>query len=410
MFTDSQSVAQPLIFSSPAAAYVHIPFCRRRCFYCDFPIAVVGDQARGETSGAIEQYVEVLCREIQATPALGQPLSTVFFGGGTPSLLSVDQLERILYTLEHHFGLAPGAEISLEVDPGTFTRSQLQGYQQAGVNRLSLGVQAFEPELLSLCGRSHTVPQIYEAIDLIRQVGFPNLSLDLISGLPGQTLANWHRSLETAIALGPQHLSLYDLTIEPGTVFERRYRPGDAPLPSDETTAKMYRLAVQVLVAAGYDHYEISNYARPGSACRHNRTYWQNRSYYGFGMGATSYIQGQRFTRPRKRQAYFRWVRDFVQAGGDLECPAVALQDRLLETLMLGLRLAEGLELAVLAAQFGSSAVAQILNCLQPYREQGWVEIDPHPAAPARIRLSDPEGFLFSNQVLVALWQTFDPD
>lgn len=370
----------------------------------------MGDQARGETSGTIEQYVEVLCQEIQATTCLGQPLSTVFFGGGTPSLLSVDQLQRILQTLDHQIGLQSGAEISLEVDPGTFTGSQLQGYHQAGVNRLSVGVQAFEAELLSLCGRSHTVPQIYEAIDLIRQVGFTNVSLDLISGLPGQTLACWHKALEAAIALSPQHLSLYDLTIEPGTVFERRYQPGDTPLPSDETTAQMYCLAAQVLAAAGYEHYEISNYAQPGYACRHNRTYWQNRSYYGFGMGATSYTQGQRFTRPRKRQDYFHWVQDFVQAGGELSCPPVTEQDRLLETLMLGLRLAEGLDIGVLEAQFGALVVAQILNCLQPYRQRGWVEIGPAQAASTRICLRDPEGFLFSNQVIVALWQTFAPD
>jgi len=180
---------------TPSSAYVHIPFCRRRCYYCDFPVSVVGDKATGSTSGTIEQYVEVLGQEIETTPAPRRSLETVFFGGGTPSLLAVEQLGRILNLLNQRFGIAAGAEISIEMDPGTFSLEQLKGYQDAGVNRVSLGVQAFQDELLAACGRSHTSNDIFAAVELLRQVEISDFSLDLISGLPHQTLEQWQASL-----------------------------------------------------------------------------------------------------------------------------------------------------------------------------------------------------------------------
>jgi putative oxygen-independent coproporphyrinogen III oxidase len=421
---------QPHLFplGIPTAAYLHIPFCRRRCYYCDFPVSIVGDRpliSRGESSngsnsGAIAQYVEVLCQEIQTAPCSGQALETVFFGGGTPSLLTVRQLEQILQTLEQHFGIAAGAEISLEIDPGTFDLTQLQGYRTAGVNRVSLGVQSFQPELLVACGRTHTPADVYTAVGLIRQVDLPNFSLDLISGLPYQTAEQWQASLEAAIALNPPHLSVYDLVLEPVTAFGHWYQPGEKPLPSDETTAQMYRLAQKTLTSAGYEHYEISNYARPGYQCRHNRVYWHNHAYYGFGMGAASYVQGQRFTRPRKRSEYFQWVQDLIEADGKIDFPLTPIAEVLLDTLMLGLRLAEGLSLRSLIEQFGEPHLRQILACLQLYDRQGWVEImgdrslaltEDFAALPleSRLRLSDPEGFLFSNVVLTRLFETLTP-
>ncbi|MBW4629997.1 MAG: radical SAM family heme chaperone HemW [Brasilonema octagenarum HA4186-MV1] len=382
--------------SIPSSAYIHIPFCRRRCFYCDFPVSVVGERLRGETSGTISQYVNVLCQEIAITPALAQPLITIFFGGGTPSLLSTEQLGRILEALDNRFGVSAGAEISMEIDPGTFDLVHLQGYRSAGVNRISLGVQAFQEDLLQACGRSHSVSDIFAAVDLIRQVMIPEFSIDLISGLPHQTLDRWQESLEKAVALAPTHISIYDLTIEPGTAFGRYYKAGDQPLPTDETTVKMYRMAQQILTGAGYEHYEISNYALPGHQCRHNRVYWENRPYYGFGMGAASYVEGKRFTRPRKTKEYYQWVQD----GGVIDCEVTSPDEVLLETLMLGLRLAEGVSLTVLAEQFGEEKVEKIHECLQPYFEKGWVEV-----VQQRLRLTDPEGFLFSNVVLAKLFK-----
>ncbi|HEY9826882.1 MAG TPA: radical SAM family heme chaperone HemW [Stenomitos sp.] len=383
----------------PAAAYVHIPFCRRRCFYCDFPISVVGDRLRGETSLGIQQYVDWLCAEIQATPSLGQPLNTIFFGGGTPSLLAAAQVEQIVETLATQFGLAANLEISMEMDPGTFTLAQVQAFRRAGINRASLGTQAFQDDLLEVCGRTHRVSDIYTAVDWVRQAGYDNVSLDLISGLPGQTLAQWQHSLEAVIALKPQHLSAYDLVLEPETAFGKRWAPGEGPLPTDELTAQMYRMASQMLQAAGYRHYEISNYALPGFECRHNLTYWRNEPYYGFGMGAASYLHGQRWSRPRTRVAYREWLDHYIQAAGHLDEGMGDEGDRLFETFMVGLRRAEGIELSQFAHQID---VEQVCRDLAPYVAEGWVALE----GDRRLRLTDPEGFLFSNTVLVALWES----
>ncbi|KAM3093404.1 radical SAM family heme chaperone HemW [Phormidesmis sp. 146-12] len=400
----------------PRSAYLHIPFCRRRCFYCDFPISVVGDTLNGNNSGTIAHYVNVLCQEIRLTSGFGQSLNTVFFGGGTPSLLSVSQLSQILETLDEQFGLATDAEISMEVDPGTFDFEQIVGYRSSGVNRVSLGVQAFQSELLSVCGRTHSVEDVYAAIGLIHQANIENFSLDLISGLPHQTMAQWQDSLEKAIALSPNHLSVYDLTIEPITPFGKHYHPGATPLPTDETAAEMYRVAQHILTAHGYEHYEISNYAQAGYQCQHNRVYWENRSFYGFGMGATSYLQGDRVSRPRKTREYFEWVSK--KGERDRLDPIVpGSSEVLLDTLMVGLRLAEGLSITSLIQQFGESQFNKIWTCLQPYQKIGWVEILGSQNQPVvvnhqesdrgRLRFTDPEGFLFSNVMLVKLFETF---
>lgn len=398
----------------PRSAYLHIPFCRRRCYYCDFPISVVGDRRHGENSGMIQQYVAVLSQEISESVSFGQPLETIFFGGGTPSLLSVHQLKAILAALDQKFGIVAKAEISLEIDPATFTLEQLQGYKTAGVNRFSLGVQAFQDELLKVCGRSHSVADIYDAVRLIEATEITNFSLDLISGLPHQTLEQWQASLKAAIALNPAHLSCYDLIVETGTAFSRYYQAGSAPLPADETAAQMYRLAQKILTEVGYDHYEISNYARPGYQCQHNRVYWENRPYYAFGMGAASYLNGVRFTRPRTRQDYYRWVEEMAQLTQPEIPNAESPQDRLLETLMLGLRLAQGLSLSKLREQFGRDTVERIWQCLLPYYRQGWVEVvgsaevEEIPPQLGNLRLSDPEGFLFSNTVLATLFSQLE--
>ncbi|KOP23530.1 coproporphyrinogen III oxidase [Hapalosiphon sp. MRB220] len=388
-------VQKDIVSDIPTSAYIHIPFCRRRCFYCDFPIYVVGDRLRGETSNTISQYVDILGQEIAIAPVFGQSLQTIFFGGGTPSLLSVQQLQHVLLALEQKFSISPGVEISMEIDPGTFDLAHIQGYRSAGITRVSLGVQAFDTDLLQACGRSHSVADIYNAVDLISQVGFPEFSIDLISGLPHQTLDRWQESLEKAIAIAPTHISIYDLTIEPGTAFGRYYKGGTHPLPTDETTVKMYQMAQQILTGAGYEHYEISNYAKVGHQCQHNRVYWQNRPYYGFGMGAASYVAGKRFTRPRKTKEYYQWV----EAGCVIDCEVTSADEILLETLMLGLRLAEGVNLAVLVEQFGEKKIEEIEKCLQPYFQQGWIKLEKE-----RLRLSDPNGFLFSNVILSKLF------
>ncbi len=389
--------------ADPRSAYVHIPFCRRRCFYCDFPIAVLGDRGRGETSTSVERYLTLLEAEIGATPTSAQPLHTIFFGGGTPSLLAVAQVEGIIAQLEQRFGLDPQVEISMEMDPGTFDLAHLQGYLGAGVNRISLGVQALDDTLLESCGRYHRVAQVYEAVEWLHHVGMDNWSLDLISGLPHQTLEGWRLGLERATDLGCHHLSLYDLSLEPQTVFAKRYRPGLTPLPTEDQTAAMYRLAHTYLGDRGYHHYEVSNYAQPGHECRHNLTYWHNQPYYGFGLGATSYTQQQRVSRPRTQATYADWVQQFQQQGGRHSDPPTPALDHLLETLMLGLRLRQGIEASQLRSLCDAATWQRLYEILQPHIQRGWVVVQGGSWADLEVlRLSAPEGFLFSNQVLAS--------
>ncbi len=416
---DRTNAGRPYDMSDrPTSAYLHIPFCRRRCFYCDFPVAVVGDRRSGEPSPAIETYVDQLCREIELRGARrvdsGPELETVFFGGGTPSLLSGPQLVRILGTLRQIFGIAAGAEISIEMDPGTFDRAKIDGFVAAGITRVSLGVQAFQSHLLEGAGRSHGVADITIAAATLKAAGVTNWSLDLISGLPGQTLANWDESLAMAIDLAPTHLSAYDMVLEPQTVFGKRYDRPKSPgisLPSDDTTALMYRQARSALTAAGYRHYEISNYARPGYDCRHNRVYWENRPYYAFGMGAASAVDGVRVTRPRTTTRYGAWVdrgalesindplNDALSPEDQPDIVVIEPVDRLLEDLMLGLRLAEGVAIAALIMGHGAEIVDRLKPRLAEFVDRGWVIWDD------RLRLTDPEGFLFSNQVLATIFE-----
>ena len=393
----------------PRGAYIHVPFCRRRCYYCDFPISVVGDRG-GSTSGMVEEYLTALVREIKLAPTTDRSLQTVFFGGGTPSLFSPPQIQQVIKAIAR-FGIAENAEISMEIDPGTFDRDRLVGYLAAGVNRFSLGVQTFDEELLKICGRSHTLAEVMQAISIIQQLNIDNFSLDLISGLPHQTLQHCQTSLERAIAIAPKHLSCYDLVLEPVTAFGKQYQPGETPLPSDKDAAAMYRLTQQMLTTAGYEHYEISNYGRSGYQCRHNLVYWHNQPFYGFGMGAASYVGGIRFARPRTRREYYAWLSD----GALVDAPLLTDTDRLLETLMLGLRLRQGIALE----QFEKQIVEKIITCLKPYFVRGWVEltqadrlVDWNRHLPQtnslRLRLNDPEGFLFSNTILATLFEELE--
>ena len=221
--------------------------------------------------------------------------------------------------------------------------------------------------------------------------------------MPHQTLAHCQTSLETAIDINPAHLSCYDLVLEPVTAFGKQYQPGKTPLPDDETTAEMYRLTQQILTTNGYDHYEISNYAKPGYQCQHNRVYWENKPYYGFGMSAASYVANQRYTRPRTRREYYNWIKE----GAVIDILKVDQWDLLLETLMLGLRLAEGVDLSIISQKFGKNNLNKILNCLEQYQNMNWVLIEKNLNSnqESRLRLTDPEGFLFSNQILTSLFE-----
>jgi oxygen-independent coproporphyrinogen-3 oxidase len=388
-----------------SAVYIHIPFCKRRCFYCDFPITVLGDSAGNKYSAWQEEYVDWLCREIIITSQENQEkLTTIFFGGGTPSLLAIEGLEKIFQTLNRCFTISKNAEISLEIDPATFDLTKLKQYQSLGINRVSLGVQAFQTDLLATCGRSHSINDIYQGIEWINTAGLENWSLDLISGLPNQTIIQWQKSLEKAILCQPKHISCYDLVLEDSTVFGKKYQAGNYPLPPDDIAAKMYCLASEILQKAKYIHYEISNYALENYQCKHNQVYWHNQSYYGFGMGAASYTNNKRFTRPRTRKEYFKWVNQLEKNQGKINISDLSKTDELLETLMLNLRLKEGIKLKEISDKFGEKIAIKIKEILKPYEQQKLIEFQFNNQ---QINLTDPQGFLYSNSVLAELFKSF---
>lgn len=391
----------------PRSAYVHIPFCHRRCFYCDFPVVPLGDRADGASSASIAAYLGLLQREIATSPG-GPPLATVYLGGGTPSMLSSDQVAGILEALERRFGLAPGAELSLELDPASFDQTRLAGYLAAGINRVSLGGQSFDDGVLADLGRRHRGADLREAagwLGLARRRGdLASWSLDLIQGLPRQNLAHWDGQLSAAIALEPPHLSVYDLSIEPGTVFERRLARGDLPLPPEDLAADLMDLTWARLTAAGYGHYEVSNYALPGHASRHNRVYWSGAGWWGFGMGATAAPRGRRRAHPRTRAGYAEALAaQTVEPAehGDGGGEGMPFDERL----MVGLRCREGVNMARLARQenLRASQLEGLRRRLADYERRGLLCIEG-----PRWRLADPQGLALSNGVLremLAWWQ-----
>ncbi len=387
----------------PRSAYVHIPFCQRRCFYCDFAVVPLGDRADGASSGSIQAYLKLLLSEIAASPA-GPPLSTVYLGGGTPSLLTAGQIRTVLEALKQRYGIAAGAEITLEMDPASFDRPRLDGVLAAGVNRVSLGGQSFDDGVLERLGRRHRRRDLLEAASWLQQArlhgDLRSWSLDLIQGLPQQDLAHWRGQLEQALALSPPHLSIYDLIVEPGTVFARRQQQGQLELPEPDLGADLMDLTGERLRAAGYGHYEISNYARPGHASRHNRVYWSGAGWWGFGMGATSAPYGLRLARPRTRAAYAAWLTEGMEQATAMDQPAVEPSGGGMafdELMIVGLRRREGVAMAELARRHGLSnadledLLAQLsgAHCRELLRIEG-----------GRWRLSDPAGLALSNAVL----------
>ena len=404
----------PPVSSAPRSAYLHIPFCHRRCFYCDFPVVPLGDRAGAEPgqpgAHAIAVYLEQLEAEISASSG-GPPLSTVYLGGGTPSLLDPAQVRRLLMALRRRFGIAPAAEITLELDPASFDRDRLAAYLAAGVNRVSLGGQSFDDAVLEALGRRHCRGDLLEAAGWLAEAWragrLSSWSLDLIQAVPGQGQQEWRAQLEQAIALAPPHVSVYDLTIEPGTVFARRLEQGSLELPDADVAADLMELTQAELSRWGYGHYEISNYALPGHASRHNRVYWSGAGWWGFGMGATAAPWGVREARPRTRDAYRDWLHNHLAelTAQDTAPAAMPLDERL----MVGLRRREGVHLVRLLAQqgFELSRVEQLLReleaLLEPFRRDGLLLVEG-----PRWRLSDPAGLALSNAVLRPLLAWWD--
>ncbi|GMN58523.1 hypothetical protein TIFTF001_027618 [Ficus carica] len=411
----------------PTSAYVHLPFCRKRCHYCDFPIVALGSSSpQSNDDPRMVNYINMLCREIVATRAeteTNPPLETVFFGGGTPSLVPPRLVSSVLETLRSKFGLHSDAEVSMEMDPGTFDAVKMKELMDLGVNRVSLGVQAFQDELLKSCGRAHGVKEVYEAIEIVGSCGVENWSMDLISSLPHQTPEMWEESLRLTIEAGPTHVSVYDLQVEQGTKFGLLYTPGEFPLPSDSQSADLYKMASRMLSDAGYAHYEISSYCKTGFECKHNQVYWKNKPFYSFGLGSASYVGGLRFSRPKKMKGYVDFVKSLENESIDFNNNnPIDSTDIAMDVVMLSLRTARGLDLRSFGKAFGDSLVVSLCKAYRHYVESGHVvcldergrafssdefgkmplkeDGDKIEKGLAYIRLSDPEGFLLSNEII----------
>ena len=331
-----------------SSLYLHIPFCRSKCFYCDFYSQVGSSE---QLSGYVELLLTDLRRLAQRSPQAG--FKTIFFGGGTPSLLSAVQVAVLLRQIEQDFGLAADCEISLEANPGTLDAEKLQGYRAAGVNRLSLGVQTFSADRLQQLGRSHAAQEARQSAKMARAAGFDNLNLDLMFSLPGQTSAQLQDDLQALLELQPQHLSLYGLSFEPETVLTDRLRRGELTENCDEVYADQYRLLHRWLTTAGFEHYEISNFAQPGHRCQHNQVYWRRQTCLAVGSGAHSFLAdgwGERWQRPELADYQVK-----LTAGGN---PGELLerfdrQGAMAESLYLALRTRDGQSRATFHQQFG---------------------------------------------------------
>lgn len=342
--------------------YVHIPFCETKCPYCDF-----------NTYAAIEplmpSYVTALQAEIAHWGRLfGSPnVHTVFFGGGTPSYLPSVDIQRIARAIRSEFSIELDAEITIEANPGDFSDNKLAEYLECGVNRLSIGVQSFDDDLLKILGRRHTAADAVQAFRQASKAGFDNISIDLMYGLPHQSIENWRDTLTQAVNLEPPHISMYCLTLEGGTPMERWVEQGSMPTPDADLAADMYLMAQEEMRSAGYRHYEISNWSKPSKRSRHNLTYWRNEPYLGVGPGAHSYLSGYRFNALRSPREYVQLMREIgtglcdgpmkakirsVPVVDEIEPIDVSLETA--ETMMMGLRLDDGISIAAFIDRFGA--------------------------------------------------------
>ena len=348
--------------------YLHIPFCARRCAYCDF-------NTYAWRGSIVRNTLDAICQHISSTDAENIVVPTIFFGGGTPSFPEPEHIIQILDTIRSRFYVLPDAEISIEANPGTVDRSRFAVLRQAGFNRLSIGVQAFDDYLLKVLGRIHSSGEAVRSYEAARAAGFEKINLDLMFALPHQTMRQWQHTLRTAVSLQPEHLSCYALTVEPRTPFYTMYRRGQFNLPDEQTDLRMYQYTIRALTRAGYEHYEISNFARPGYRCRHNIVYWRNEEYLGFGPGAVSYRHGVRWKCLSNPRRYVQAVREglsLVEEEERLDADA-----SLGETLMLMLRLRDGVDVQAVEQRYGVNLAQHYAHQLNRLQRLRLLEVTP---------------------------------
>lgn len=389
--------------------YIHIPWCPTRCIYCDFNTYVEGEPELKR------RYQAALLREIrEAGAALERPaLATIFFGGGTPTTLPPEQLIELVETVKASFRLEAGAEVTVEANPGTLPVDYLGALRQGGINRLSLGVQSFQDEELRFLSRLHDANAARQTVAQARAAGFENVSLDLIFNLPDQSLAQWQFNLREAIRLGPDHLSIYSLIVEPGTPLQRQIAQGLVRNPDDDMAADMYGATMEMLGEAGYVHYEISNWARgeaglpewqtPPLASAHNLIYWRNQPYLGLGAGAYGTINGERWANVKRPQSYIARLETGGGLGPAREEKTVEQIDRqtaMTEQMMLGLRLVrEGVSAAAFEARFGLPLAERYPQAVAFGLDHGLAEWIEAPDGP-HLRLTR-QGRFLANQVVL---------
>lgn len=353
----------------PQSVYIHIPFCTNKCYYCDFNSFVT------KNPQLVWDYLEALKREMELTFGSQQleTVKTIFVGGGTPTFLDQEQMQAFLETVQHYLGshLAADAEFTMEANPGTTDIHKLRLMKELGVNRLSFGVQSFDNALLKRLGRIHNTDDVYRSIENARAVGFDNVTIDLMFGLPDQTLPIFRETLDKAFALGTTHFSAYSLKVEENTLFHTLYQKDQLPLPSEETELDMYLVLIEEMEKHGYAQYEISNFAKPGFESKHNKTYWLNREYYGLGAGAHGYVNGERHVNAGPLAVYLQMCKEGLPR---VEQFVVPVEDAMEEQMILGLRLQEGVDLAAFADRFGVAADQVFGKIIEEELQRGMLE------------------------------------
>lgn len=374
---------------TPLGLYVHIPFCASICNYCNFNRGLFDAEQK-------RRYVEALDREIRLS-ADGSPADTIFFGGGTPSLLEPEEIGRLITACRESFELSPDAEITLETNPETSSVARMEGFRAAGVNRISFGVQSFREDELRRLGRLHSADRARAAVAEARSGGLGNISLDLMMWLPQQTRADWQSNVEALIDVGPEHASLYLLELYPNAPLKEDMARAGWSLAPDDDAAEMYLWSLERLEAAGYAQYEISNVCRPGRVSRHNLKYWQDGEWLGFGCGAHSTRRGVRWKNVSSTEAYICQLivpRRSLTLGLVAERREMDAAERLEDALFTGIRLTEGLDLRAIHARYGVDVWSQYGEALQPFVEAGFLMVDEQ-----RLRLSR-NGMLVANEVM----------
>jgi len=387
----------------PIGIYIHIPFCERKCTYCNFNTTDFFDELAGRYIDAVTREIAYWGENLILMSGDRIQVDTIYFGGGTPSIVDADQLAKLLVTCRAAFDVEPHTEVTIEVNPATLSTRKVDQWLSAGINRASVGVQSFIDRELVALSRTHTAADARRTIDLLREAGFSNISLDLIAGLPEQDLADWKFNLREALAIQPEHLSLYMLDLKEGTQLYAQLKRGLRPQPDDDVAAEMYRMISDATHAAGYEHYEISNFARvvgrdaePISPFRskHNSKYWTGAAFYGIGCGAHSYDGSARWVNVLKTETYI----DRIATDGNAiaERNELSEADRAAEALFMGLRLKEGVSLAAFRSEYGVDVIERYGDELPRLAEAGLIELDG-----GRLVLTA-AGRLLSNEVFVS--------